>query len=94
MAIPKMAPILKAVAGCAALLAGCAAAAAAPRSCHAEIGSRAAQVLVRRCISVSPATHPPCNALNPCALIREEIARSCAMIASNRPHACRGHPVR
>lgn len=62
---------------------------AVARSCRAEIGNRAAQALVRRCLAVSPATHPPCNALNPCALIRSEIARSCALIEPNRSPVCR-----
>jgi len=88
--------MFRAAAACAAMFAAWASASAAagPRSCRAEIGGRAAQVLVRRCISVSPATHPPCNALNSCDLIRDEIARSCAMIASDRPRACRAHPAR
>jgi hypothetical protein len=71
------------------LLFAATAAGAAERSCRAEIGSRAARALVRRCLAVSPATHPPCNALNPCALIRSEIVRSCAFIGPNRSPACR-----
>jgi hypothetical protein len=62
------------------------------RSCRAEIGTRAAAALVRRCRYLSPATHPPCNALNPCSLIREEIERSCAMFGDRqRLKACRAH---
>jgi hypothetical protein len=34
---------------------------------------------VNLCIKVSPATHPPCNAANSCAMIEDEIARSCAL---------------
>jgi hypothetical protein len=34
---------------------------------------------VRVCRNVSPATHPPCNAINSCAIIDDEIARSCAL---------------
>ena len=49
-------------------------------SCSAERGQAAAQRLVKMCISVSPATHPPCNAANSCALIEDEIARSCALL--------------
>jgi hypothetical protein len=67
-----------------------AASAAVPRTCSREIGRRPAAVLVRRCRDVSPATHPPCNALNPCALIRDEIARGCSMLdAGDRPRYCR-----
>ncbi len=52
---------------------------AAPRSCSAEIGAAAADRLVEICRNVSPATHPPCNAVNSCAMIEDEIARSCAL---------------
>jgi hypothetical protein len=50
-----------------------------PRSCAAEIGAAAAARRVAICRNVSPATHPPCNAVNSCALIDDEIARSCAL---------------
>ena len=53
---------------------------AAETSCRAEIGPARSAVLVDRCTDVSPATHPPCNAANPCSLIREEIARGCAFL--------------
>lgn len=56
---------------------------AAPRSCSAEIGAAAAKRLVGICRNVSPATHPPCNATNSCAMIEDEIARSCALFAGN-----------
>lgn len=54
---------------------------AAPRelSCAAEIGATAAAQRVAICRDVSPATHPPCNAANSCAMIEGEIARSCAL---------------
>lgn len=50
-----------------------------PQSCAAEIGTSAAAVRVAVCRNVSPATHPPCNAANSCAMIEDEIARSCAL---------------
>lgn len=56
-----------------------AAAAPAPLSCTADIGSAAAARRVAICRNVSPATHPPCNAANSCAMIEDEIARSCAL---------------
>jgi hypothetical protein len=46
-------------------------------SCAAEIGIKRAKVLAARCIEISPATHPPCNIGNSCALVRQEIIRSC-----------------
>lgn len=54
-----------------------------PRSCAATIGKRAAAARVALCRHVSPATHPPCNAANSCAMIEDEIARSCALIGSD-----------
>lgn len=51
-----------------------------PISCAANVGESAAQKLVAQCRAVSPATHPPCNAANSCAMIRNEIARGCALL--------------
>jgi hypothetical protein len=64
--------------------------AGAPVSCLNDIGVVAAQRLVDRCIAVSPATRPPCNAANPCELIQSEIDRSCAMYAPDeaKPAEC------
>ena len=60
-------------------------------ACRDEIGAQAAGRLVQRCIAVSPATHPPCNAANPCELIQDEITRSCAMFSdADRPAECAG----
>ncbi|MFW2831093.1 hypothetical protein [Sphingomonas sp. ID0503] len=52
---------------------------AEPLSCKAEIGATAADARVKLCRNVSPATHPPCNAANSCAMIEGEIARSCTL---------------
>ncbi|WP_370655211.1 hypothetical protein [Sphingomonas aurea] len=43
---------------------------------------------------MSPATHPPCNAANSCALIEDEIARSCALFDGDGPpmKGCRTDP--
>lgn len=59
-------------------------------SCSADIGAAASAKLVERCIAVSPATHPPCNAQNACTLIQGEIDRSCAMYGPNetKPAEC------
>lgn len=56
-----------------------AAAERSPRSCAQELGQRPAQALATTCRALSPATHPPCNAANSCALMQDEIARSCAL---------------
>ena len=50
-----------------------------PLSCVADIGSAAAQKRAAICRNVSPATRPPCNVANSCAMIEDEIARSCAL---------------
>ncbi|MFN3930496.1 MAG: hypothetical protein ACK4JY_01995 [Brevundimonas sp.] len=61
------------------------AAGGAAGSCLAEIGAEASAKLVERCIMVSPATRPPCNSANPCAMIQGEIDRSCAMYKPDEP---------
>ncbi|MBU1383338.1 MAG: hypothetical protein KKG14_01030 [Alphaproteobacteria bacterium] len=59
-------------------------------SCLAEIGAEAATKLVERCVMVSPATHPPCNVANPCAMIQGEIDRACGQYGPDetRPSQC------
>jgi len=61
-----------------------------PGSCLADIGPEASDRLVQRCIAVSPATRPPCNTANPCAMIQGEIDRSCEMYSPGeaRPAEC------
>lgn len=50
-----------------------------PTSCADELGATAAEARAKICRNVSPATHPPCNVANSCAMIDDEIARSCAL---------------
>ncbi len=57
-------------------------------SCLQSDGPVRANQLVNRCLQVSPATHPPCNAQNSCALIVSEIRRSCALIGQDAPGFC------
>jgi hypothetical protein len=52
-------------------------------SCAEERGQAAAQALADQCRQVSPATRPPCNPANPCALIQGEIDRACALWAED-----------
>lgn len=63
---------------------------AGDRTCRDSIGEQASARLVQRCIAVSPATHPPCNADNICAMIQDEIDRSCAMYGpgETKPAEC------
>jgi hypothetical protein len=59
-------------------------------TCQAQIGAAAAQRLVERCLAVSPATHPPCNAQNACEMIQGEIDRACALYGpgETKPKEC------
>ena len=60
-------------------------------TCRDAIGETASARLVQRCIAVSPATRPPCNALNTCEMIQGEIDRSCEMFpAGEKPAECAG----
>ncbi|GJE55435.1 MULTISPECIES: hypothetical protein [Methylobacterium] len=57
-------------------------------SCSAEIGRKEAARLVERCLEVSPATRPPCNATNACSLIESEVVRGCRIVAEDAPGWC------
>ena len=59
-----------------------------PASCAEERGAKASAALVQQCIQVSPATHPPCNAQNSCAMIEAEIRRSCDLLTGHKPGFC------
>ena len=63
---------------------------AAAGDCLTATGKAAADRLVERCVQVSPATRPPCNVANPCALIQDEIDRACAMYGpgETKPAEC------
>jgi hypothetical protein len=59
------------------------------KSCSSTAGSARARRMVKQCLQVSPATHPPCNAQNSCDLIIDEIKRGCALLdAKERPAFC------
>lgn len=57
-------------------------------SCLKTAGAVRANELVRRCLKVSPATHPPCNTENSCSMIRDEIKRGCALLGAGAPEFC------
>lgn len=59
-----------------------------PGACLATAGRQQAQTLVRQCLMVSPATHPPCNVNNPCDLIIDEIRRGCRLLTASQPGFC------
>src|SRR5262245_56920173 len=46
--------------------------------CAKDAGKKRAAELVRACLAVTAATHPPCNAANECSLILQEIRRNCS----------------
>lgn len=60
------------------------------QACRDVLGEAAAVRLAERCTMVSPASHPPCNPANPCALIQDEIDRSCAQYGpgETKPAEC------
>jgi hypothetical protein len=59
-----------------------------PGSCASERDAAAVSALVEQCKQVSPATHPPCNAENACAMIEGEIARGCGLLGADAPGFC------
>jgi hypothetical protein len=60
------------------------------KSCATQMGKKQSEMLVKWCINVSPATHPPCNSANACNLITDEIKRGCALLKNekNLPYYC------
>lgn len=67
-------------------------AAAAADTCEAATGSREeAAALIALCLEVSPATHPPCNPENDCALVTDEIIRGCAFLGEDAPKVCEAY---
>lgn len=58
------------------------------RSCLKSVGAVRANELVRRCLKVSAATSPPCNADNACSVIRDEIRRGCSALGTDAPRFC------
>jgi hypothetical protein len=59
-----------------------------PQSCAEAAGKKKAKELVDRCLQVSPATHPPCNAQNSCELMEDEVRRSCKLLGAGAPAFC------
>jgi Protein of unknown function (DUF3011) len=61
------------------------------RTCLKEVGRARADQMVKQCLQVSAATHPPCNSQNSCELIDDEIRRSCGMLGRDAPAFCGGY---
>jgi hypothetical protein len=57
-------------------------------SCLVSVGTKRSTELVRECVQVSPATHPPCNAQNACSLVVDEIRRGCGLLGQDAPGFC------
>jgi len=53
---------------------------AGDESCESELGLKQSETLVSQCLKVSPSAHPPCNEVNRCSLIKDEITRSCELL--------------
>jgi hypothetical protein len=64
------------------------ASAGAEISCLVSVGTKRSAELVKECVQVSPATHPPCNAQNACSLVVDEIKRGCGMLGQDAPGFC------
>lgn len=56
--------------------------------CRQSVGVEQANILANQCMQVSPATRPPCNVMNSCSMIKEEIRRGCAQLGGNAPGFC------
>lgn len=69
---------------------------AAEPSCGQQLGAQQAAMLVAQCTKVSPATHPPCNAANSCAMVVDEIERGCNLLEgeSYAPAFCKAQDPR
>jgi Protein of unknown function (DUF3011) len=61
------------------------------KTCLQTAGKARAGQLVKECLKVSPATHPPCNVQNSCELMTDEIRRSCALLGIEAPSFCNGY---
>lgn len=60
---------------------------AASASCRESVGTTRALTLVRYCLYVTSATHPPCNTANQCEVIVDHIRQMCPAEAP-RPLPC------
>jgi hypothetical protein len=57
---------------------------AAGDSCRTTAGPHKAAELVRQCKAISEETHPPCNALNPCQMLIDDIKYWCGLSRQHR----------
>lgn len=61
------------------------------KTCLKQAGKARSDQLVKQCLQVTMATHPPCNAQNSCEMITEEIRRNCQMLGKDGPSFCAGY---
>jgi Protein of unknown function (DUF3011) len=61
------------------------------KTCLQQVGKARSDQMVKQCLQVSMATHPPCNAQNSCEMITEEIRRNCQMLGRDGPTFCAGY---
>ena len=58
------------------------------KTCLQQVGKARSDQMVKQCLQVSMATHPPCNGENSCKLITDEIRRSCQLLGNDGPGFC------
>jgi hypothetical protein len=63
----------------------------ADKTCLQQVGKARSDQMVKQCLQVSMATHPPCNAQNSCELIEDEIRRNCQLMGRDGPSFCAGY---
>jgi Protein of unknown function (DUF3011) len=61
------------------------------KTCLQQVGKARSDQMVKQCLQVTMATHPPCNAQNSCELISDEIRRNCQMLGKDGPSFCAGY---
>ena len=61
------------------------------KTCLQQVGKARSDQMVKQCLQVTMATHPPCNAQNSCEMITEEIRRNCQMLGRDGPTFCAGY---
>jgi Protein of unknown function (DUF3011) len=64
---------------------------AADKTCLQQVGKARSDQMVKQCLQVSMATHPPCNVQNSCELITDEIRRNCQLLGRDGPSFCAGY---
>src|SRR5262245_18107579 len=62
-------------------------------SCVKSVGKSRAQRLVNQCVSVTTATHPPCNVEFDCSSLLAHTVQMCGSLGAQAPAFCRERAV-